>query len=287
MALIFSKSFQACKIKKAEILNFMLIFRYKMVTDIVEKVKAKREFRNIDNNFVQKVTARVAIAKRKRASEEVVKEARALLRKVIVPMPSKFYRKLEKYKVSKKRQQLVELVKMNRATREREEAGIYPWLISLIKSLQDRTGSKELLDFGCGLNLMALWLHGLDFDGLSYVGYDVDKAIIEVLNSFAKNFGLNARAYCYDVAELLKELLKEKRNAIMLFLKIVDGLEEIEPGISEKIVGLDGVKIVSFALRSWGGKKIKQRLWFERMLEKKGVKYEKFVKGNEVFYVLD
>jgi 2-polyprenyl-3-methyl-5-hydroxy-6-metoxy-1,4-benzoquinol methylase len=258
-----------------------------MVTDVVEKVKAKREFRNIDDNFVQKVAA-IAIAKRKRTNEEVVKEARALLRKVIVPMPSKFYRKLEKYKAgSKERQQLVELVKMNRATREREEAGIYPWLISLIKSLQDRTGSKELLDFGCGLNLIALWLHGLDFDGLNYVGYDVDKAIVEVLNSFAKNFGLNARAYCCDVTELLKELLKEKRNAIMLFLKIVDGLEEIEPGVSEKIVELGGVKIVSFALRSWGGKKIKQRLWFEKMLERKGLKYEKFVKGNEVFYVFD
>gem|GEM_PF-3145575 len=264
----------------------MLIFRYKMVTDVVEKVKAKREFRNIDDNFVQKVAA-IVIAKRKRTSEEIVKGARALLRKVIVPMPSKFYRKLEKYKASKEQQQLAELVKMNRATREREEAGIYPWLISLIKSLQDRTGSEELLDFGCGLNLIALWLHGLDFSGLSYVGYDVDKAIVEVLNSFAKNFGLNARAYCCDVAELLKELLKEKRNAIMLFLKIVDGLEEIEPGVSEKIVELDGVKIVSFALRSWGGKKIKQRFWFERMLEKKGIKYEKFVKGNEVFYVID
>ncbi|MFH8119860.1 MAG: hypothetical protein QXS37_03600, partial [Candidatus Aenigmatarchaeota archaeon] len=72
------------------------------------------------------------------------------------------------------------------------------------------------------------------------------------------------------------------------FLKVLDALEAIEPGFSKKILMLGGIKIVSFSLRSLGGKRhLMERAWFENLLNENKIGYEKIKKGGELFYVFN
>ena len=248
--------------------------RQQGLAELVFAIKKKKEFSEVDDGFVVRIVEKL-LKKGEKKETEIIKKARALLRKVVVPMPQKFYKKIEKLEINE--EVAKRIVMMNRATFEREKAGIYPWLVEFLENK-----GKTFIDFGCGVNLIALWCHGLKFD--SYIGYDIDNAIVRFLNKFAKKFDLNAKVFCCDIIELLNKPMKLE-NAVGLFLKVVDGLEEIEPGISENIIELDCKKIVSFSLRSWGGKRIKQRWWFEKLLNTRSIEFEKIIKENEVFYV--
>jgi len=251
-----------------------------MNMDLLIEIKKKREFAKLDDKLVLKLLQRNKSYKKflqtenERYGKIAVKEVRALLRKIITPMPKKFYKKFESYKDNiDKSEAIEELLNLNRATKEREK--VYPWLADLLSS-------RRIADFGCGFNLLGLYKNGMNFSDKIYVGYDADGYATEIVEEFARKKGINAKIIKSDITSINFE--KEKAD-ISLFLKVLDALEELELGFSKKILTLKGKKIVSFSLKSLSGKKIRERIWFEKLLQKQNIKFEKIVKEYEVFYL--
>ncbi len=259
--------------------------------EIITEIKKKKEFAKLDDLLIEKLVRRnqnykkFLRTKKERYKKKTIKETRKLLRKIITPMPSKFYKKFEFYKANIDDEQVIaEILKLNRATRERRE--IYPWLATLLKTFEE----KYIIDFGCGFNLLGLYEAYKNFNkeyiGKEYIGFDADGYVTELIAEFIKKKRIKGMVERVDITSLdFKEIGAGKENAVFLCLKLLDALEELELGFSKKILQLSGRKVISFSLKSFTGKRMRERLWFEKLLQNEGIKYEKIKKEGEVFYL--
>ncbi|MCX8158772.1 MAG: 50S ribosomal protein L11 methyltransferase [Candidatus Pacearchaeota archaeon] len=239
------------------------------VSEIVKKVIEKKPYSCIDERFVLKIASKI----KSNDDEERIKLIRAKLRKISTSMlPLSFYRKFEKINFSE------DTFKMHKSVKER--LGIYPWLVSEIK----RRGNS-VVDLGCGFNLLALKHFG--FVPKYYIGYDVDCAVVKFVERFAKENKINAEIFCSDISDIgLGE------GDVYLCLKLFDALEDYEYGTTKKILEVIREKtnhiIASFSTKSMGGKKtLKERQWFEIILNELKMGFVKEKKGNEIFYFID
>lgn len=234
----------------------------------LEKITEKKPYSFINKDFVKKL---IDIIKSK-DEEEKIKLVRAKLRKISTSaLPLKFYKKFQNLEFSK------ELLKMHRSTNER--LIIYPWLVKEI----ERRG-KTISDLGCGFNLLALHYFGLGIQ--KYYGYDIDNAVIDFIKRFSEERGINAELKCQDISN--PDL---KSSDICLALKVFDALEELEYNITKKILGKIKEKcknlIASFSNISLSGKgKLKERKWFEKILNELNLEFTKEIKNNETFYFI-
>ncbi|MEM4318475.1 MAG: class I SAM-dependent methyltransferase [Candidatus Pacearchaeota archaeon] len=249
--------------------------------DIISKViaiKKKKEFSKISDGLILKILQK--LEKKKLREKELIKNARALLRKIIVPLPLSFYKKFDFFIQNLDKDWVLDrLLNMNRATRERKS--IYPWLVNEIERRSKRI-KMNIYDLGCGFNLIGLWKNGFRLENKCYIGFDVDKYIVDICNEFAKLNKINASIFHEDLTSLDFSIFGQ--DDLVIALKVLDSLEEIEHGFSDKIIKAKGKKLISFSLRSWGGRKIGERAWFDKLLV--GKDYEKIEKDGEVFYFI-
>lgn len=241
-----------------------------MNNEIVEKIMEISPYKHMNKEFVEKI----AILIKADTDEEKVKLVRAKLRKISTSaLPSRFYRKFKTLEFSK------DLLNIHRSTRERAE--IYPWLIEILK----RKNARKMIDLGCGFNLLAFYYN--DFIPEIYKGYDIDEAVVDFINRFAREKGLNAKVRSKD----LTGIEFEQADAY-LCLKIFDALEDIKRNITKELLGKiikkTRIIIASFSKISLSGRgKLKEREWFEKMLQELELKFEKKTRKNEVFYFIE
>lgn len=252
--------------------------------EIIKEIKQKKEFSKIDEKLIEKLLKRNKAykkflrTKKERDKKKAIKNIRRLLRKIITPMPKIFYKKFDYFLKNLDKEKIIEkIITINSSTKERQL--IYPWLINEIK----KTNSKIIYDLGCGVNALALYYYGFNFN--KYIGIDIDGHYVELINNFGKIKNLNLKAIKKDITNI--NFNKFKKEGLILALKILDALEEIEIGISKKIIEAKGKKIISFAIKSLSGKKMRERFWFERILKDKNKNFKKIKKFNEVFYFFE
>lgn len=237
--------------------------------NLIEKVMEKSPYKFINQDFVKKLSALI----KSDIEEEKIKLIRAKLRKISTSaLPIKFYKKFGKLEFSE------EILKMHRSTRER--LAIYPELINKIKEFN----AQKILDLGCGFNILALYYFG--FTPKEYLGYDLDNAVVRFVNRFASEKKINAKAECRDILETEFEPAD-----LCLCLKVFDALEDVERNITKKIIeklkSKSRMIIASFSGISLSGKgRLKERTWFEKMLQELGFSWKKEVFGSETFYFI-
>ena len=236
--------------------------------EVVEKVMEKSPYKHVNQKFVEKLAGLI----KSDIEEEKVKLVRAKLRKISTSALSmKFYKKFKTLEFSK------EVLDMHRSTRER--ADIYSWLISKIEK------SGKIIDLGCGFNLLAFYYN--EFLPAEYKGYDIDEAVVQFVNRFAHEKKLNAKVESQDVSEIDFE-----EADVCLCLKIFDALEDVEKNVAKTILGKMSKKtkliIASFSNISLSGRgQLRERKWYEKMLQELGLKFKKESKGNEIFYFIE
>jgi SAM-dependent methyltransferase len=235
--------------------------------DIVEKIMEKSPYKHVNAKFVRKLAGLIKAD----IDEDKVKLVRAKLRKISVSaLPLKFYKKFKTLEFSK------ELLEMHRSTRER--ADIYPWLLERIAC------SKKIVDLGCGFNLLAFYYN--EYLPMEYKGYEIDEAVVNFVNRFAKEKKLNAEVESEDAINIEPESAD-----VYLCLKVFDALEDVERNITKSLLQRISLKtkliIASFSNISLSGRgQLKERTWFEKMLSELKLKFTKELKGNEVFYFI-
>ncbi|MBU1204129.1 MAG: methyltransferase domain-containing protein [Nanoarchaeota archaeon] len=238
-----------------------------MIENIVQDLVGKKELRDIDRNFVRKIVEKefgeflgcgsvdYGRLKRNREFRKKFKEVREVLRKVYG---------------------------MFRQVREKRVVGVYDEIFKRIGRV------KSILDVGCGLGPLDF---PFDKYGVKYYACDISKGDVEAIKDIVeKNGGKGgSRAFVFDL--VFGDYSKLPEADVCFCLKVLESLEEVEKGISEKL--LKGLRckwvVVSFAKRSLGGRKVikKQgRVWLMRSLNKLGWKWEVFNSGDEIFFVI-
>lgn len=254
--------------------------------DIINEIKRKKEFRKINEVLIRNLVIRNKEYKKFLKSKKdvykkrTIKSVRALLRKIITPMSKIFYKKFNYFlKNINKKEAIDMLLKLDQSTNERS-GEVYLWLIKIINEIKP----KKIYDLGCGINLIALYNYGAKLS--YYYGFDVDDYIVELLSKFMKIKKIKGSIVNMDLSMVNFNEINKDSNNLVLALKVVDALEEIKIGITQDILGIKGIKIISFPLRSLSGRKMRQRKWFENTLFENKINFKKIIIENELFYVI-
>lgn len=268
-----------------------------MVDDLVSAVKAKKELSNLDDEFVRTRVLRVLDSdarirekyeKRKDSAQfmrskeyaKILKSVRKDLREIYG-----VFQVAKRHKVTE--ENLHDVLSTHISTRER-----LPFYDLIYKELSNRIPApKVLLDLGCGLNpLTYQWMrrHGW---APFIIGVDISKADMQFLGEAMEHMGIPGKTHALDITQSYGELANIAAD-VTLVLKLVDTLESIERHVTRRILDYLPSKwiVVSFATRSLGGKKripMKGRGWFERVLQRKKLRFTTFSVENEFFYIID
>lgn len=185
----------------------------------------------------------------------------------------------------------LEMLHCHSSTRERKEfyEDVYEGIFSKVKK------PKRILDVGCGLNAFSLPFIG--FDDFEYVGVDVGKEDMKLVNSYLK---LSKKIYYFSGRGLevnvfdkdyLKRIPRGKFDVCFLF-KMADVLdyggnhkksEEFMKKVNSKNI------IVSFPTRTISNRKMSnpRRKWFELMVRRLKYGFSYFEIENECFYIVN
>lgn len=253
--------------------------------ELIGLIKNKREFRNLDDAFVDSVLQPFVINKKieelkKKSVEKILKEVRARLREVYGAFLSKDYFKKEKLLHEIKSLGDIEgherILKLHISTRER-----LPYYRTAYEKILSIIGKPEsILDLGCGLNPFSIPFMGFIPE---YYAAELVKEDAHFIQAYFDRFKIRGKAFQVDLTEI-KEL--PKADVCFLF-KMLDTLETLKWDITAELLAKVKTKwvIVSFSTKSLGGRKvIKERKWFEKLI--KNYSYEKFEIPNEAFYVI-
>jgi 16S rRNA (guanine(1405)-N(7))-methyltransferase len=248
---------------------------------ILDDVKNKKEFRGLSDEFISRIL--VKLSKKydvldKKQRKELVKQTRARLRELHAAFRMRNYGKKEKIleEMTKwdDKHLCQKIMQVHLSTRER-----VPYYEELYSWLKRTTDFKTVLDLGCGLNVFSLpWI-----GQIQYYGIDVNKDEITFCNSYLDKFSLPGAVRWGDLLSFDKFMKAD----ITFIFKVLDGLESIERGSTEKLLKKITSKyiVVSFATRSLGGKKAistKRLKWFEKLIEN----YDKKKIGDEIYYLI-
>lgn len=259
-----------------------------MLEEIVEKVRASSKYREISERTILEI---VKIELPKYESEKrLIKAVKNRLYQIYGAFLSKEESQKLRELISileKDRSNIKDIAKMilqlHQSTRERIE--IYEELYRRVFSITNRPSS--ILDLACGLNPFSIpWMN---IEGpIEYYAYDIDSVVVESINKFLAILGYPPLAVIKDV---LFEEIEECVDVCFIF-KFLPTAERIKRGISIKLLEAINSKfiVVSFPLKSLSGKEKGMldnysRL-FEPILQKNHRILERFILGNEIFYIL-
>jgi len=110
---------------------------------------------------------------------------------------------------------------------------------------------RSILDIACGLNPFAIPLIEIQRD-TAYYAFDIDKRIVNIINSFFDKIGRPKTAVCRDVLSSPPD----SRVHVALLLKTLPCLEQQEKGSSFRLLERLNADyaVVSFPTKSLGGK---------------------------------
>lgn len=255
-------------------------------SELVALIKNKREFREIDGKFVEEVLDPFIIRKDltqlgRDAVEKIVKTVRARLREVYGAFLGRDFFKREKLLHMIKSLDDIEghkrILELHISSRER-----LPFYKQVYENIFRVTGRPDsILDLGCGLNPFSIPFMGFK---TGYYAGELVRADVDFLQEYFTKFGIDGKAFQVDLTKIGDDL---PHADVCFMFKILDTLETLSWDITASL--LEKVKaryiVASFSTKSLGGRKvIKERGWFERLLER--YVYEKFEIPNEVFYVI-
>ncbi len=255
--------------------------KYKSKEELIKKIKEKRELSGISDKVVkeelEKYIKKYGISAQefpKKQAKVIVKSIRTELRKLV----GRFnLSKKDKLKLLEKNS-LMKLLKSHSSTAERLD--FYPELIKFLKNLK----IKSLLDLGCGLNPIALSSH---LPNLRYYASDVNEFELSLIETFFRKNNIHGKAFFYDLRKIKNDL---PRADLCLIFKVLDVIAEKKhrSELAESIIRNIKCKsfLVSFSTKKLSGRRMNspKRIWFESLLYKLNLKFDKFSSENEVFY---
>lgn len=229
------------------------------LTNISNKLKSKKELKDLDNNFIKS-----------RILEYLSKNKVDLDNE-----KSKSYRLMFKYL----RKKLREVYGSFRVIKQTRNSEIYRKIFNEFKP-------KSVLDLGCGLEPLN---YSIIYSKVNYSCFDINKQEIDKLNEFFKKNKLNGKASIFSLVDNnLDELPKVD---LCLILRVLEGLESIKKNFSLELLSKIKAKfiVVSFAKIALGKKeRIRKagRSWFRRLLKKLNYNYEIFDSDDEIFFII-
>jgi len=281
---------------------------------LIKSVKSKKELATLDDGFVEERILKIfasnntikkkfdaskdfARFSRSREYEELLKRVRKELRAVYGMFQKsgegardELLKRLSLTdSENEKKDILTELLASHQSTRERVSHydEIYTRICAIIKP-------TSVVDLGCGMNPLAhhyFVQHGFK---PSIVASDLSSNDMRFLEECFAALKISGKTVALDLTKEddIAKLPALTRGADVTFLfKLLDSLEETKRHVSYKL--FDHIKsdwiVASFPTKSLGGKKTIARAgrsWFERLLGRKGLKWETFSVENELFYVI-
>jgi len=166
--------------------------------------------------------------------------------------------------------------------RMRNVEQLYPALFSAIGG-----PPRRIADLACGLHPFALPWMGLS-PGAAYVASDIDRRIVDALNTFFERSGISARAEWRD---LLADRSRVSADLVFL-MKALPGLEQQEKGGAERVLRrLDAEwVIVSTPTASLSGRDKGMHEHYDAMVSRLvgqiGWQARETRFDNEIFYIL-
>ena len=248
---------------------------------LLDKVKDKKEFRGLSDDFVSRVLAQVTAkhdAHDPKQQTAIIKEARSRLRDLHSAFRTPGYHRKAKYLQKMHswddKELCSKILALHISTKER-----LPHYPALYKKIHEFVPFRTVLDLGCGMNVFSLpWM-----GKVHYYGIDVNRDDTEFCNSYLSKFKLDGAVRWGDLMSFDKFV---KCDVTFVF-KVLEGLESLQRGAAEDL--LDKIPsrhiVCSFATKSLGGRKNiseKRLKWFEE-LEPVA---EKFKFGTEVYYLI-
>ncbi|MGV8171863.1 MAG: hypothetical protein ACP5OA_04175 [Candidatus Woesearchaeota archaeon] len=186
---------------------------------------------------------------------------------------------------------------LHKSTKERMDhyEELYTIIFDTIKSFS--TGSVDnnkryvCMDLACGMNPLSTVLFKDKIK--KYYASDISTEDCAFLKEYFDITTIDAIIFPADLTDTKIFLKLEKIPVDICFIfKTLDGLERVHRNISEELLRCVNTKYfaITFPTLSIGGvREIKEhrRLWFEKLLERLGWKYEKFTLGSELLYVIE
>ena len=244
---------------------------------LLEKIKEKKEFKNIDDSLIYDILDEYSEKYKlnlenldKFKAKIVIKEIRAKLRLYT----GRFQKSLKDRLRLLEENKIEELLKTHSSTAER--INFYSEIKKLIKNLK----IKSILDLGCGINPIALANKDIE-----YYAADINKSDLLLIERFFEKNKINGKTFVYDLRKVNENLPKAD---ICLIFKTLDIIEKKSHKLAEKIIKTVKCRyfLISFATRTLSGRhmKYKRRIWLEALLKNLGYKYEVLNSNNEIFY---
>jgi len=224
--------------------------------------------------------------------KKILSEIKSELHKIHGSFQKKSRVKREQYlKELKKNPEDENLIKKilltNRSTKE--IIGNYEEIYERIFEITKKP--KTITDLGCGINPFSFIF--MKIKKVIYYAYDIDEEDLEFINKYfnlIKN-RISGKTEILNFSGISDEEIKMiPKSDICFMFKTVDVLDKENHKQSENIIKNinSGFVIVSFPKKTLSGKKMNfpSRTWFEIMLERIDLKFEKIDFENEVFYVV-
>lgn len=259
-----------------------------MVEKILEKVKLSSKYRGINEKTILEII-NIELPKHKN-EKSLVKAVKNKLHQIYGAFLNrqdveKVKDLLSKLKEGEKGIEKIvnEILKLHQSTRER--IGIYE---DIYKEIFKITGKpNSILDLACGLNPFSIPFMNIE-GPILYHAYDIDSTLIETINEFLSILGYQRLAKRKDV---LFEDIEDQADICFIF-KFLPIAEQVKKGLSIELLYKLSCRfiIVSFPLKSISGRekgmlKNYSRI-FEPVLKERHRILERFILGNEMFYVL-
>lgn len=255
---------------------------------LISKIKKKREFRGIDDSFVQDMLDKAVKSNQinvDKKPELAVKKTRALLREVYGAFVSKNFNKREKLLHLLKGLDDIEghkqIMKLHVSTAER--LNYYTEVYETIFSITGKPSS--ILDIACGLNPLSYPLLGFK---VKYTAYELSEKDALFIQEYFDLMKIDGKTLHGDITKD-SEINRLPQADVCFLFKAIDTLESIKWNVTSELIGKLKCKwiVASFPLKSLGGRKNiseKRLSWFVKIIS--GLEYKRFNVGNEVFFIV-
>jgi len=274
------------------------------VISLIQKIKEKKELKEISDDFVRDElfkyfqinpkSAEVISKPKSTRYKNIVKENRSKLRRVyglfrIDEQIKKRRGLVEQYLKRPSSKLIAEILKTHSSTEER-----LPYYVKLYEKIFKITGKpKGIIDLGCGVNPFSLPY--MNLRSLQYHAYDISEEEIFSLREFfsqlhAKDSFFQGYAEVLDALHFAQLEKLDKVDLCFLF-KMTDVLDRGKGhAVTEEVMRNlpANFLVISFPTKTMSGKKMNfpRRKWMELLCQRLGYKFKTLNLPNEIFYVI-
>lgn len=257
-----------------------------MAKEILKLIKQSKKYKHLSNEVIENSISKYQKQNPKWQEykpEYVIKEIKSKLHDIYGSFQNRSKKKIDKYLEDK---DIDSILKTNKSTKERinDYSSLYKEIYKITES------PKTILDLGAGLNPCA---YSYFPNKPKYFAYDINEEDTLFLNNFFKSFNIDGKAETLDLANI-NNLKKLPTTDLCFMFKVIDPIEKQEKGhkLAEEIIESLKTKckflVISFATKTLSGRRMNfpHRGWIERLLERLNLKYNKILKENEIYYVI-